>query len=1150
MPSSNRFSRNDSASDYPEQANASLYSNIAFLNAPFQSLRAGWVPWALFALALVVYGFTVQPDVFPGAPATAAASALGATPNLNPTHWLWKKLLALVAGSGAGMMLRANWVSVFFAAAAVGLCYSVMLGLLTLIIEPTQIGHLPAARHPEGARLARSAARLGALCASLALAFCLPFWISATRTEMHTFYVAWLLLSAQLILLFMRHRTWPLAFLWAFVHFTGMTQTSAFIDFLPLLGFLFLYVLWGDSDIRLPRFILAASVGALLGLGVLFLCVHLFQLSPGWSLNGSYTSYLNAVARTVKGLVYGTRGGLNRAPWLILLGLTIAPWAASLIVSRRAVNGENEITFYFLHAVITVIALLVLFDFRASPWRFMGTNKTTVVPYVLVSTTFGYIAAYLYLLPTNLWANSESNSMQRFAAVLRRILAVALVAATLVAAVRNFREADNRNARVITLYCDAILDSLDGREWLVTSGIFDEPLLLRAKERGIPLHCLNPNTPVLRRARRELPDIRLKNAAGLGLQALVQEWIASFENAPKEFALDTFPDLWSLGKYEVLPQKFVFLGATQEELKALDPDEVLREHTAFWDEMVDAFSKIPANEDEKRTLLPGDAPSLVMRSYRDYLFRPRMSFAGNNLGYTLSMFSRQAELPEERRKHIADIAYQIYTRVHEFDPGNVSALLNWSSKVFEREPEEQRTKAREELNQFARLINENFSVRSIIWSLSRYCGYIEDPGFFAVLGWSWATSGQPNLALQALSAAQNTMPEHAKLRIKSALAQIYLSTAKPDQSESMYREILLEDPGNHEALMGLVNICAFRGDTAGAREFLARAEKAGVPFGIRQVAAANLYNIEGDEVNARATLQSVVDADPENTAAWSMLCALLYEQKNARDLGDIVRILENRAGPDAYQTLIAKGMLAEIGGESSTPGAPTDDIQLRNNLAQARNHYLRASRIPAQSSNVVLLRRILSLDFRIVDKAGARQHAERLLLVDLNDPFANYIMGSLCIDDGNLPAAEAYLRRAADKEPTLASLNDLADVLYRLEKFDEAEERVQQASAMPDSESSYELWDTKALLLTQRGDYDGAEEALQKSLALYGEDMRIHLHLANVYFLSNQKNLAIDLIRTIAPQAQTLPRVERKLFEDLHFKLLGVRYSEKNYQKK
>ena len=1134
-----------------------LYSTIAFLNAPFQALRSKWVPWVLFAFALVVYYLTVQPGVFPGAPASLAAPVLGARPDLSPMHFLWKRLVHLVAGEGVGMVYRTNLLSVFFGAASVGLCYSVMLHLLTLVIEPTQIGHLPAARQEEGMRLGRSAARLGALASSIVLAFCLPFWISATRVSMHTFYVAWLFLSGLLVLLFMKRRTAWLAFLWALVHCAGMTQTSAFLDFFPLMAFLFLYVLWGDNQIRIGHTCLAAGIGAILGISLLFLGVWAFYSSPAWAEASIYTSYLNCVNRCAKVLFNGVRGGLGQAPWLILLGLTLAPWAASLIAARRAINGEVNVSFYFLHAVIAVISVLVVLDFRASPWRFMGTNNTTVIPYVLTSMTFGYITAYLYLLPANLWANSESEGMQRLASVLRPIVAVAFLAIPAVAAVQNFHETDNRPSRAVRLFADAFIDSLEGRPWVVTSGMFDDVILLRAKERNVKIYCLNSNPAQMRRLRRHLPDIRLQNASTLGVQSLVQEWLTSFPEAPQQLALAIVPDLWTLGKYQARPNKLAFLGMRSEEFAGIDPDEVLNEHIQFWDIMSAAFGVIPAlprNASPRSAAY--DAPTSMVRGYRDMVFRPRISLAGNNLGYALSMLSRDATLPAERRKRLADVAYEIYTRIHEFDPGNISATLNWASKVFEHEGDEKTAEAREELQKLNDAITTggNISMRNLVWALSRFYGYVEDPAFFANLGWSWANTGQPNLAMQALANAQETMPDYTRLRIKAALAQLNFATAHTETSESLYREMLLEEPGNHQALMGLVHLCTLRGDTKEARSFLERAEQAGVPASSRLIALSTIYVVEGDEEKAIETIRALLKDDSQNTAAWTMLCSLLYQQRNNRELSDAIRILEGRAGRDTYETLIAKALLAELGGEvSDTATAAVDDeIQIRNNLTQARDYYVRASRLKGQTSNVMLLRRILSLDRRIVDKVRAREHAERLLRIDLQDPFANYILGSLSIDAGNYKAAEAYLTRSAENEPDIANLNDLADVLYNLGKYDEAESRVQQAFLLPGADQSYELWDTRGILRTQRGDLDGAEEALQHSLSLYGEDMRVHLHLANVYHLAGEqrKALASELIRFIAPEAGSLPRNDRRLFEELHLKILGVRYSEDNYKKK
>jgi tetratricopeptide (TPR) repeat protein len=157
-------------------------------------------------------------------------------------------------------------------------------------------------------------------------------------------------------------------------------------------------------------------------------------------------------------------------------------------------------------------------------------------------------------------------------------------------------------------------------------------------------------------------------------------------------------------------------------------------------------------------------------------------------------------------------------------------------------------------------------------------------------------------------------------------------------------------------------------------------------------------------------------------------------------------------------------------------------------------------------------------------------------------------MGSLSIDTGNYKAAEAYLTRSAELEPAIDNLNDLADVLYNLGKYDEAESRVQQAFLLPEAEQSYELWDTRGVLRLQRGDLDGAEEAFQRSLSIFSEDMRVHLHLAALYQRQNKTSLAAELVRTIARNADALPRAERRQFEDLHLKVLGVRFSQKDYQ--
>ena len=1126
-----------------KSSGSTRYNTVPFLNGPFQSLRDGSDPWVFLVLALVAYLVTLQPWAFPGTPATLAAAATGAIPRTSPANGVWNALMRLVAGSGTQMVWRMNIASAVFGALSVCLCNSVVRRLLTLAVEPTQIGHLPAARHAEGTEVAARACRLGAAAASLALAFCLPFWLAATRVYPHTFNIFWILLSARLLLQFSRSRHLVWAVLWAGVHAAGMTQTGLFVDFLPFFLAYFLYVLWADSRIRASRCLVAtAATAVLVAVVVLLIDAQTFHVSDGAAAAGGYRTLWQCIRRIVSGVSNGAKGFLGGRGWAIPLGLCVAPFLASLLAARRAINGETTWSFLGLHTVITVITVLVVIDFRASPWRYFGTDNFTIVPYLLSAGAFGYATAYLYLLPFNLWATAESETRQRRATWLRVTLGIAMLAVAVVAAVLHYPQLSTAHARQFRLYADHMVDSLDGRTWLVTDGALDELLLIRARERGVELHCINPSPQSLRLARRSFKDPALRNAATMGLVQLLQEWLSRPEDAVANLALARFPDLWGLGGLQMRPNRLLFLGMPPEDAASMDIATAVAAHEQVWERFGAEFSKMSvstqADWDQR---LPYDAPTLVERFYRDYVLRPQLSFVGNDLGYLISMLSRDESLPSKRREELAKIAYEIYGKVHAFDPDNVSATLNWAGKVFEHEPREQQGEAREALNRLNRDLDKNLTAMQKVWSLARNYGYVEDPAFFAILGWTWATTGQPNLAMQALSAAEATLPDQVRTSAKTDMARLHMAASHPDESEKLYFEILVEDPGNINALMGLVRIFAFRGDTERAREFLKRAETAGAPAGDIQRSAAVLYAVEGDQVRARAVLQQVVDTDPKDLAAWSMLATLLYEQKDEYALDMAAKSLASKAGEEAYETLLVKAMLEELLGDQ------VGDNSENTHYREARDLYANASRLPPGKS-VMLLNRVLALDYRILDKVAAREHAIQILGMDLHAGFANYILGSLAIDAGDFPGAEVYLRRAVEREPTLANLNDLADVLCHLEQYDEAELRIQQAFQQDGADQVYALWDTQGLVYLARGHLEEAEAAFAQALALYGEDLRVHLHLAELYYKQGRTDQAAETIRAIARQADTLPPADRKQFEELHMKVLGVRFSKRNYK--
>jgi tetratricopeptide (TPR) repeat protein len=742
----------------------------------------------------------------------------------------------------------------------------------------------------------------------------------------------------------------------------------------------------------------------------------------------------------------------------------------------------------------------VLIDIKASPWRFFGVGNVTIVPYVLVAMTFGYLATYLYLLPAHILAASDVRRLARLQRTLRVSLAAVVLLFCGVVSVLNFRQTNHRGTSFISLYADRLLDNLEGRSWLATNGVLDDVLLLRARERGIPLNCLNlaeaNNKVAIRIAKQKLGSIRLKNTVELGFVSLLQEWITSEPTAGHDLALALVPDLWGLGEYEMLPRGLLFLGATQEEMKAVSLPELVAHHEALWEEMGASLAMVP------------DSATDAVRFYRDRIVRPQTSFVGNNLGFVLESMGQPAE------------AFKVYERMHAFDPDNVSALLNWATMVFNGRAPEKKDAVFKDLEALSKRLEGS---QLPIWSLSRVFGYVSRPEQFAQLGWSWAGSGQPRLALDALKRAEASTPAQHRTALKSSMAKIHMLRDRPEESERVYFEMLVEDAGNREALMGLVRLFTMRGDAVRAREFLARADKAGVPRVPLLIATALVTRIEGDPARARSILQEQVDLDPSNIEAWGHLCALLTDEQDAKALEAAVGKLEEAAGTEAYVTLIARAGQA----------------LLLKDLRAARDFYSRAHRL--QPTAVILLEQMLNLDFQLADKTLGAEHARMLLRLDNKNSFANYIMGSLAVDRRDYEAAEDYLRVSVEGGQTVANLNDLAVVLLRRNQIEEAELRIQQAFKLDDQ--NYAAWDTFGMIRLAKGELDEAEMAFNTALKHEAEDLRVHVHLAEALFRKNQTERAGEILRAVAKVVDTLPREEWERFEELHLKVLGVKFA-------
>jgi tetratricopeptide (TPR) repeat protein len=199
----------------------------------------------------------------------------------------------------------------------------------------------------------------------------------------------------------------------------------------------------------------------------------------------------------------------------------------------------------------------------------------------------------------------------------------------------------------------------------------------------------------------------------------------------------------------------------------------------------------------------------------------------------------------------------------------------------------------------------------------------------------------------------------------------------------------------------------------------------------------------------------------------------------------------------------------------------------------AREALIRAALLRPDVSGVRDL--ILNIDIMLNDEERAEAHARQILRFNRDHALANYVMGSLRLGKMQYGEAEAFLRRSVEKEPAAAALNDLAEVLRRNRRMDEAEAYVRQALKI--NAELYVAWETLGAILTEKGALDEAEKALDKSLALYDDDLRVKLSMARLQMKKGNLIRARELMLQIRKHQAKLPPFDQREFTRLNEEL-------------
>ena len=925
------------------------------------------------------------------------------------------------------------------------------------------------------------AAVVAGLAAVTFLAFCKPFWYAANRADYACFHLVLLLSVTRLFIYWTgnKNRDWALG-LFAFLYGLGIAEFATFIVFAPLFGLAILVMLAIAGRLNSWRVIMMAACG-LLGLTLYGWTAWRYVHAPYAVAPAS--SVFTALLLVVKAQVNLVLRSLPSVGWLVVGVTTFVPWAILLPLYRRGLRGETGWSFISLHLVFSMLLVALLFDFILSPWRLLGEGNLLVTPYLCAAMVFGYLVAFWVLEERNPWARSKNVRLETFHKRLCRGMSVLLAVLVLVPIAKNFQAGNVRQARVFDVMAHNVITAMGTRTWLVTDGVLDNHILLAARDMKKDVRLLDMSRGEEKRQMKAVAAqfdlIRLKNQAELGMVPFLQEWMRVDPDVDQKLALMSLPDLWYGADRIPVPYGMIFLSFPN--MGNLDLDWLRGQDRAFWSEV------------QKLAPKHGTPTTLGMWAY----FSRQMSLMANNLGVLLEDGGK----PQE--------AYATYGLSRSIESNNLSALLNQYAMIKGGFKSPDATAITNQLAQMEVGVLDNYNV----WSLSRYYGYVRAPEAFAAMGWTWALSGYPGLAVSGLKRALSLSKDvQVSDDVDRALASIYMTQGMEDESRKIFTRMLEKDKLDIRALMGMAELALRWKKPDEARKYIERAEAAGATRAEVAQAWALYHMACGESGKARVFLEELTATYSGMTTPWHMLANVLLVQKDTKSMERLTKQLKELPRQD-FHVCRALAISAAM---------KDDGAAMREYLEQALSYK------PRDPNTLDLL---IRMDMKELRQDLAEQHAQELLRARPDHPYGNFVMGTLQMKRREYKLAEDSLTRSLTEQRTPETLNDLAWAVLMGGRSGEAETLAKEALTRNNQLAA--AWDTLGMAYLKQGKVPEARESIQKALNLFPKLPEFQLHLAQVEMAAKNVKAADDLIQKVMPNADKMWVEERENLQKL-----------------
>ncbi len=1050
----------------------------------------GWADWAiagaLAVSAAVLYFASMANYVFPGESARLAAVWSG----LDTSGFTMYPLAKAVAGLFG------------YGNAFAPVCGAVSVAALYLLIVFCARARITGESFLEHTS---PAARFGGAVAAVVFMLMPAVREASTHLEPRIFDVMWALLSLLLLVPFVRapkYAAWIFPVAAGAMAGFGLTDSPLFLFLLPV----HFFATWAAAKRRGGRGYGAAAVFLLVFIAAFF------AYAP--SAFGDFGEGLRFLKKAAKAY---------REPrnWMLVFFFSTLPFVISLFSARKAFGERSGWTQWLFHIAMTFVSILAIATPLAPSSLMRPYGVLPVAASAYAAFTVGYLAVYWWLQARSVGRVNES---LRNASALRTGRYIAFVSggvyavALLFSSLLNLFAFDRDAGAFADKVADRILADLGDRTWFVSDGTLDDHLRFAARRSGRELNLVCIHRDLDKRYLAELAElVKARKLGGerngdlaislsLGVLTFVQDWFAADPSAAKSVAVFGSPDLWYAAKVKPVPE-FLFFGADP----ARAPD------WGAWKEF-DELLKAPKGWGSYRLWSVSDPVERMRLNLRRHV-----GLIANNRGVWLQDAGKDDE------------AFALYELVlNDIDADNVCALFN----EFElaRAGNKKALAKKAAVERALKAIVEDKSRRYRLWALANYYGYIRNPEIFMKLGFAWARSGRPGEALQQIHRAIDFIPTDKRSALLNMMAALYASESDRKKSRETYESVLASDAGNHDALIGLMRLELLDGNQEKALEYLAKATAAAGDDPRMRTEVALLHMMRGELDRAGEILRKATDADNGDLQAWSLLGAVTIQKidatKDGKKRAELMKYLE-----DVVLATMEKQARSASDYYLQTTRA---FVLLRKNedrRREARDAFVAAARARPDIDATADI--ILGLDISLNDTADAERQAREVLRRNRKAPLANYVMGSLALQNGRMVEAETFLRRAVDTpKPVVLALNDLAEVLRRNRNFKEAETHARKATRI--DPNLYVAWETLgAILLDAKGDLGEAEECVKKACELSKgkdgkeSDVRMLITLARVQLARGETARGKGTLRKVNARIGELSEYERREFEEL-----------------